>query len=119
MSRFDGILGSAKLASVMVIVIYITHIVACIWYTIGNNDQMRPDGQLVQGWVSQQNYGKHPVTGEEVGVSTKWLRAFYWAMIANGGAGIRCIRWHSDLSWYARVRGSQEDDTHRPRPARR
>ena len=90
--RFEGLLSSAKLISLMTVVIYVTHIVACTWYAVGVSDDTHENcvdphnsslvysGEdalsscVVQGWVSSQNWG--PTTS----VWRKWLRAFYWGV---------------------------------------
>jgi hypothetical protein len=38
--RFDGILSSAKLFSLIAVVLYINHIVACLWFAVGNAEPM-------------------------------------------------------------------------------
>ena len=84
--RFEGLLSSVKLISLVVVVCYITHIVACMWFWVGEADFQLPDcvdvdntslihtGQLctVQGWVNKQHWGpvRLPVTASLPRAST-------------------------------------------------
>ena len=79
--KFDGLLSSAKLLSVMFVVVYITHVVGCAWYVVGSSDEdcgLNPDNSTctVSGWVS----GFEDDWGADADVRTRWLRSFYWAM---------------------------------------
>eukprot|EP01043_Picozoa_sp_COSAG02_P016677 COSAG02_NODE_739_length_17830_cov_14.978174_1_plen_239_part_00 len=63
--KFEGLLSSFKLLSTMFVVIYITHLVGCAWYTVGNTDEVLPGDQRISGWVSSQEWG-----GERVNNNT-------------------------------------------------
>lgn len=73
-NKFDGLLSSAKLMSTMLTVVYITHVVGCMWYAVGNSSETLKDGSTVDGWVIGAGWGP------EVTTFHRWLRAFYWAM---------------------------------------
>ena len=92
-----------KLVALIMIVLYITHLIACLWYWVGGTDDINadcfeaanPDGEdsgggeetiilvkgsaasgacKVEGWVSKQGWGPG------VSYRTRWLRAFYWGI---------------------------------------
>ena len=50
----------------------ITHVLGCLWYSVGSNNDTLSGGQRVQGWVAQEGWE------DEVDVGTRWLRSFYW-----------------------------------------
>ena len=50
----------------------LTHVLGCLWYSVGSNNDTLSGGQHVQGWVSQEGWK------DEVDVGTRWLRSFYW-----------------------------------------
>jgi hypothetical protein len=80
--KFEGLLSTSKLLSTMFVVIYITHLVGCAWYAVGNTDEVLPDNQSISGWVSSQEWSKN------VSTTTRWLRAFYWAMTTLTTVGV-------------------------------
>ena len=83
--KFEGLLSSFKLLSTMFVVIYITHLVGCAWYAVGNEDEMLPGNHSVSGWVSSQEWN------DNVSTKTRWLRSFYWAMTTLTTVGVSCM----------------------------
>lgn len=80
--KFEGLLSTSKLLSTMFVVIYITHLVGCAWYAVGNSDEVLPGNQSIPGWVSSQEWS------DNVSTTTRWLRSFYWAMTTLTTVGV-------------------------------
>ena len=40
------------------VVVYITHLVGCAWYVVGHSDETLPGDQMIQGWVSKQEWAE-------------------------------------------------------------
>ena len=41
--KFEGLLSASKMLSTMFVVVYITHLVGCAWYSVGATDEVRVD----------------------------------------------------------------------------
>ena len=80
--RFEGLFSTSKLLSTMFVVMYITHLVGCAWYAVGQNNEVLPGDQTISGWVSSQEWS------EDVPPTTRWLRSFYWAMTTLTTVGV-------------------------------
>jgi hypothetical protein len=79
--RFDGLLSASKLISLVTVVIYVTHIVGCLWFTVGEDDDylascvdentgaVITEGRdhsscLRRGWVNSQLWGPSVPVGD-------------------------------------------------------
>ena len=55
-----GVWTVTKLFGVILIIMYINHLIACIWYYFGTQDDPQPDGTTKEGWVLQLKWAVGP-----------------------------------------------------------
>ena len=56
------------------IIMYVSHLFACGWYMVGTTNQLLDDGAEIQSWVNGMGWG------DEVGWSTRYIDAYYYAI---------------------------------------
>ena len=72
--EFPGIWTTSQLFSLVVIIMYVSHLFACGWYMVGTTNQVLDDGAEIQSWVNGMGWG------DEVGWSTRYIDAYYYAI---------------------------------------
>lgn len=65
----------------MVIIFSVLHITGCVFYAVGSHNEVQAGGREVDGWVAREHWS------EEVGWSTRWTTAFYWAVTTFATVG--------------------------------
>jgi CRP-like cAMP-binding protein len=79
--RLEGLLSSAKLVGVCLVVIYFAHLLGCLWFAVGTDECMLdgynfdaydrtdcPSHHIVRGWISRQDgWNRHggPLCAEQ------------------------------------------------------
>eukprot|EP01047_Picozoa_sp_COSAG01_P016704 COSAG01_NODE_862_length_13058_cov_6.823366_14_plen_540_part_00 len=83
--RTEGVIGGLKIVMMVCMLAYLAHIVACMWYMVGDAESENTRGWLQEfddkrllevAWLSSN--GQHNTTSL-VDTQTKWLAAFYWS----------------------------------------
>ena len=77
-----GLWTSFRLVSMVLWVMYVAHIVACVWWFLGDGEQALPDGVIVvYGW-RHPLADHHGIAWVEDGThwSTMYLDCFYFAV---------------------------------------
>lgn len=54
--NYAGIWTVSKLLSLILIILYISHLFACMWYFAGSSNQILENGGVVYGWVHRLGY---------------------------------------------------------------
>ena len=86
-----------KVSGAVIAMSYTCHLFACGWYYFGDDDA--PDGLAPQlGWISRQHNTVWNATGDraEVGLSTKYITAYYWAITTISTVGFGDITGETD-----------------------
>ena len=78
--EIPGIWTVSQLTSLVLIIMYVAHLFACGWYMVGLDKQMLPDGQELLGWVHRAPNGADAEWGPEVGWTTRYIDAYYYAI---------------------------------------
>ena len=78
--EFPGIWTVSQLTSLVLIIMYVSHLFACGWYMVGLDKQILPDGQELLGWVHRAPNGADEKWGPEVGWTTRYIDAYYYAI---------------------------------------
>ena len=75
-----GVWTVTKLVGVILIIMYINHLVACIWYYLGTSDQLMPDGSIKEGWVLQLNWSTTADPRSAPGEPEAWWWWWWWCV---------------------------------------
>jgi hyperpolarization activated cyclic nucleotide-gated potassium channel 2 len=110
------LLQSFRLFGVLMLLFFTSHLFACLWYHVGEWDQLAPDGTVIQeGWVKQEEaawaislgYTADNVTQCEKwqtdtsGICIEWgaryIISIYWAMTTLSTVGFGDIHAHTSF----------------------
>lgn len=87
-----GLWTVSRLTSLVMIILYISHLIACFWYAVGLTEQTLPTrngtaGKLLEGWVIRDGLHDWDVQEDDtgsytspVGWGTRYLDAYYFAI---------------------------------------
>jgi Ca2+-binding EF-hand superfamily protein len=78
--EFPGLWTVSQLFSLVVIIMYVSHLFACGWYMVGLDKQTLPDQQELLGWVHRAPNGADEPWGPEVEWTTRYIDAYYYAI---------------------------------------
>lgn len=81
--------GMIRMVRTGLFILWVTHVVACIWYFAGNEvtDEVNPDGTTVQGWVAEL-YGGEDAAGNVNGtVPNHYIASLYYAAMTMTTVG--------------------------------
>eukprot|EP01043_Picozoa_sp_COSAG02_P056564 COSAG02_NODE_6722_length_3401_cov_4.311932_1_plen_657_part_10 len=108
--HYSGIWTVSKLFSLIVIILYVSHIFACMWYFAGSSNEVLSNGGTVYGWVHRLGYdpkvdyvGDHEqfATGPNKWPEDSWfppyLDAYYYAITTLTTVGYGDRTPHTDL----------------------
>ena len=83
LKRFDeeypGIWPFSKLLSLILIILYVSHLFACLWYFSGSTNQTLDDGTELLGWVTSDGWNITEISNG-VGWSRPYLDCYYYAV---------------------------------------
>ena len=92
------VFDSLRMLSYLVILVFITHIISCLWYAVGTIEEFDSEGTLTAGWI--ERYGLVEIEREELNatcdqecasgdwdqrrdiqpLSYQYLKSFYWSL---------------------------------------
>ena len=70
-AEVEGLASVTKMIKIVSVILFVSHGVSCIWYSVGTDDQVLPGptGTVRQGWVNRQGWD------DEVSLATRYLDA--------------------------------------------
>jgi len=85
--NYAGVWTISKLSSLIMIILYVSHLFSCMWYFAGSENQILANGEQVYGWVHSLGFDPTVNYTEEGGAmwpadawSTPYLDAYYYAI---------------------------------------
>ena len=97
--QFEELLDAWQVFLVLLGLIYACHLAACMWYFVGGDESDPETGLMVQGWITQQTNEVWNSTGtaESIGLGTRYLASYYWAVEIITTIGLGDISGHTSM----------------------
>ena len=93
--RFEEILAAGQMFLVMLALAYGCHLGACGWYLVGGDEENEETGIVVEGWITRRRHDAWMWHSESVGLGTRYLAAYSWAVGIITTIGINDISGHT------------------------
>jgi Ca2+-binding EF-hand superfamily protein len=66
--------------SLMAVILFTAHMLACFWYLAGSSSQELPNGVTLEGWVAEEPWSHNATANEQVvSIGTKYITSMYYA----------------------------------------
>ena len=72
--------SARQILKVLLSITFVMHVQTCIWYAVGEADQVLPNGELVQGWVALQPWEPEENGTGVIGVPDRYLGSLWSVM---------------------------------------
>ena len=92
-------------------IVFVTHIMTCVWYILGIEDQTLPGGDVLHGWVSLKEFegegvngvGRWIMTGPHaITLATRYVTSMYISLNAIENATTDGEKWFAILAEFVR-----------------
>jgi len=95
--HMEGLGSFIKLITATVIVIYTSHLIACMWHLVGS-DELDNRGHMVQGWIHSE-WPESIGNESSVPLGERYLVAMYWSITTLSTVGF--VTTTSNLSLFS------------------
>eukprot|EP01048_Picozoa_sp_COSAG05_P006639 COSAG05_NODE_440_length_9809_cov_10.743769_8_plen_118_part_00 len=65
---------SLNLFKLFVMLLFLGHVMACLWYYVGNSNEVLTDGSVVKGWVAREGWS------ELVSDETRYVASYFYSL---------------------------------------
>ena len=70
----EPIMTSLNLFKLFVMLLFLGHVMACLWYYVGNSNEVLTDGSVVKGWVAREGWS------ELVSDETRYVASYFYSL---------------------------------------